>query len=265
MSAPLVSVVMPCYKAERTLEKAVEGVLGQSHTQFELLLLVDGDVDGTLALAYQLAAADARIRLIYSARNRGVIRMRNLGIRLARGGWLAFCDADDWWLPSKLSTQLQLAESSRANVVCSAFYYHYPNRKRPDKVVQLPSPINLNRLLRSNAIAMSTAIFHLESLGRHYFEPMPHALIHEDYAFWLQLFKHKPALAAYLAEPTTYICVQAGSRSSNKWLAMRSHAYVLRQFGGLSYGQLSLHLLAYAYHALVKRWRFVRPQKRAYG
>lgn len=261
MNAPLVSVVMPCYKAVKTLQASVAGVLNQQLRDLELLLLVDGDADGTLALARELAATDPRIRLIYSAHNRGVIRMRNLGIRLARAPWIAFCDADDWWLPEKLQQQLQLAEMDGANVLCSAFFYHYEGPAKADKLVQLPANICLKTLLRTNAIAMSTALFDQQTLGRHYFVPMPKPLIHEDYAFWIDLFKKGKAQAAYLAEPTTFIRVQPGSRSANKWLALRSHAYVLRQHGEVSPLRVGGHLMTYVYHGLLKRLWHPKPNK----
>lgn len=261
MNTPLVSVVMPCYKAVNTLRTSVEGVLNQRMRDLELLLLVDGDADGTLALARQLAAVDARVRLIYSPLNRGVIRMRNLGIRLARAPWIAFCDADDWWLPEKLEKQLLLAQQQAANVLCSAFFYHYEGSSKPDKLVHLPADIQLKTLLRTNAIAMSTALFHRASLGRHYFLPMPQPLIHEDYAFWVDLFKKGGVKAAYFPEPTTFIRVQPGSRSANKWLALRSHAYVLRQHGEVHPLRVGTHLMSYVYHGLLKRLWHPKPNQ----
>jgi teichuronic acid biosynthesis glycosyltransferase TuaG len=253
MNAPLVSVVMPCYKSANTLQMSVEGVLKQQTVALELLLLVDGDADGTYELARHLAANDPRVRLIYSRLNRGVVRMRNLGIRLAKAPWVAFCDADDWWLPQKLPQQLNLAQQQGANVLCSAFFYQYEGRSKAAKLVQLPAYISLKSLLRTNSIAMSTALFHRESLGRHYFVSMPQPLIHEDYAFWLELFKKDQVVAAYLPDPTTFIRVQPGSRSANKWLALRSHAYVLKYHGHLPPWRIGLHLLSYAFHALHKR------------
>ncbi|MFN3530369.1 MAG: glycosyltransferase family 2 protein [Bacteroidia bacterium] len=244
---------MPCFKAEHTLDWAVKAILAQDFQQWELLLLVDGSPDNTLRLADQWAQSDARIRLINSRHNRGVIRMRNLGIRLAKGNWIAFCDADDWWEMLKLSSQLHLAESQQANLVCSAFYYVRGTEGKRLREVQLPAPITYPRMLTTNAVAMSTAMFNRQALGRQYFQSMPDGLIHEDYAFWLQMFRTKPVKAAYLSMPVANIRVQPGSRSANKWLAMRSHAYVLREIAGLPYWKLSWHLLSYARHALGKR------------
>lgn len=243
---------MPCYKAEHTLAKSIEGVVNQTHANWELLLLIDGSPDGTLEIAQAWGKIDKRIRVINASRNRGVIRMRNLGIRLARGRWIAFCDSDDWWLPQKLESQLQLASASQANLVCSGFYYHFGASKQ-DRAVLLPSNLSYQSMLRTNGIAMSTAVFDRMTLGRHYFHEMPFHLIHEDYAFWIELFKSQPVKAVCWREASTYIRVQPGSRSSNKWLAIRSHAYVLRQNAGLSVFRLLWHLGSYATVASLKR------------
>ena len=250
----LVSVVMPCHRAAETLELAVNGVLQQTYVQLELLLLVDGDEAATLALARQLAAADARIRLLCSAHNRGVVRARNLGIRLAKGSWLAFCDADDHWLPDKLELQLQLAARTGANVMCSTFWFCRPDRARNQtRLAHLPKKLQYATMLRTNAIPMSTALYQTAVLGKHYFEALPQPYIHEDYAYWLRLMQNTAVQAQCLQQPTTLIRVMSQSRSANKWLALRSHAYILHRVAGLRGFKHSWAMLAYGSWALRKR------------
>ena len=250
----LVSVVMPCYKAEKTLEKSVAGVLNQTHAKLELLLIVDGSEDNTVVLANALAAKDPRVRVVASAKNRGVSRSRNLGIRLAQGEWIAFCDADDWWGKEKLSHQLELAASEGANLVCSAFYFYYPETQKILEV-QTQKHITFNTLLHTNAIPLSTAMYRLGARQRQYFPLMPAPYIHEDYAFWLLMFQRFEMRAAYLDIPTTYIAQVHGSRSSNKWLSMCSHAYILRSVAGVNVVRCGWLLLSYFWHAAMKRLR----------
>lgn len=243
---------MPCYNAAETLEQSIWGVVQQHFGDWELLLLIDGSTDDTHRMASEWAAKDNRIRVFSTKKNRGVIRMRNLGIRLAKGRWIAFCDSDDWWLPEKLSMQLELASKRNANLVCSGFYYHFGADKVARKVL-LPAELSYQSMLHTNGIAMSTALFNRSALGRHYFHRMPHHLIHEDYAYWIELFKKQEVEAVCLRQPSTYIRVRAGSRSSNKWLAMRSHAYVLRHNAGLPLHKLAWHLGSYTATAILKR------------
>lgn len=250
----LVSIVMPCCRAADTLEKAIQGIMAQSYPNWELLLLLDGNEPADLAIAQQQAAAETRIRYFSSAKNRGVIRARNLGIRLAKGQWLAFCDADDYWFPQKLEWQLQAAQAAQANLVCSSFWYLYD---RADQLafskVRLPKQLNWSVMLRTNAIPMSTAMFQLEHTGRHYFETMPAGYIHEDYDFWLSLMRLADIKAISLHQATAVIRVRPGSRSSNKWQAFKSHAYILRNRAGIAGLKLAYAMLNYLFWGLFKR------------
>ena len=252
MNNVLVSVVMPCYKAEKTLEKSVSGVLNQTHATLELLLVLDGMEDATWELATRLASKEPRIRVIASRKNRGVSRSRNLGIRLAKGEWIAFCDADDCWIENKLTCQLELASTKGANLVCSTFYFYYPETQKIVEV-QTQKNITYDTLLHTNAIPLSTSMFRLGWQQRHYFPVMPAPYIHEDYAFWLLMFQRFEMRVAYLDIPTTYIAQVHGSRSANKWLSMRSHAHILRTVAGVNVLECGWLLLSYFWHGASKR------------
>ena len=252
MNNCLVSVIMPCYKAEKTLEKSVNGILGQTHATLELILVVDGLEDNTLGIAKALAEKDPRVRVLSSAKNRGVSRSRNLGIRLAKGEWIAFCDADDWWVEDKLRHQLALAALESANLVCSAFYFYYPETEKILEVQTLKH-ITFQTLLHTNAIPLSTALYRINIGGRQYFPSMPSPYIHEDYAFWLLMFQRFEMRVAYASTPSTYIAQVEGSRSANKWLSMRSHGYILRTVAGVNIFRCGWLLLSYFWHGVSKR------------
>jgi glycosyltransferase involved in cell wall biosynthesis len=98
---PTLSVVIPCYNAERYIAATIESVLAQGHASLEIIVVDDGSADGSVAL---VRAAFPQVRLEQQA-NAGVAAARNRGIALARGEWIAFVDADDIWLPGKLEAQ----------------------------------------------------------------------------------------------------------------------------------------------------------------
>ena len=252
MHNPLVSIVMPCYKAEKTIQRSVEGVLNQTYSNWELLLIVDGQHKELEAMASSLAAQEPRIRLLVSQQNRGVTRSRNIAIRLAKGEWLAFCDADDYWLEHKLTTQLSAAQEQKANLVCSAFCFYYPHNQKLD-LIHTHSTITYNTMLHTNAIPMSTAIVQVDKNQRHYIPQLPAHLIHEDYAFWLTLFQKREIQVAYTEEATAHLLQAAGSRSANKWLGAKSHAYILATYGSVSRFKLAGLMVSYAYNASKKR------------
>lgn len=113
MSRPLVSVVIPNHNYARFLPEAIESVLAQTCGDIEVLVVDDGSTDGSQKLARRY---EGRARWLRQEKG-GVARARNLGIRQSRGELLAFLDADDAWLPEKLSKQVALLESSDYGMV----------------------------------------------------------------------------------------------------------------------------------------------------
>jgi glycosyltransferase involved in cell wall biosynthesis len=111
MDRPLVSAIIIFFNAERFIEEAIESVLAQTYDAWELLLVDDGSTDGSRALALRYAKRfPDKVRCLEheGRRNLGMSASRNLGIRHARGQYVAFLDADDVWLPSKLEHQVGL-------------------------------------------------------------------------------------------------------------------------------------------------------------
>lgn len=102
-SPPRVSVVMPVYNVEAYIAEAIESVLAQSFTDWELLIIDDGGSDRSIDIAAEYC--DPRIRII-AQRNRGLAGARNTGIAHARGDYIALLDSDDRWLPEKLALHI---------------------------------------------------------------------------------------------------------------------------------------------------------------
>ena len=100
---PSISVVIPAYNREATIETAVHSVLQQTRPPLEVIVVDDGSADATAARVE--AIADPRVRLVRQP-NGGISAARNSGIRESRGDWIAFQDSDDEWLPRKLERQL---------------------------------------------------------------------------------------------------------------------------------------------------------------
>ena len=89
-----ISIVVPCYKVEKALERCVESVLKQTFDAFELILVDDGSPDQTGVIADKIALRDARIRVIHQE-NGGVMAARHAGAKAASGDWVCFVDSDD--------------------------------------------------------------------------------------------------------------------------------------------------------------------------
>src|SRR5438093_5222124 len=101
-AAPAISVVMPVYNRAASVRAAIDSVLTQTFTHFELLVVDDGSTDGSGDVI--AAIGDPRIMLVRLDNNRGANAARNEGLRQARGRIVSFLDSDDLYLPHKLAT-----------------------------------------------------------------------------------------------------------------------------------------------------------------
>lgn len=95
MSKPTISIIVPVYKAEKYLSKCIESILNQTYKDFELILIDDGSPDNSGQICDEFANKDNRIVVIHQE-NKGVSAARNAGIKISKGVWLTFIDADDY-------------------------------------------------------------------------------------------------------------------------------------------------------------------------
>lgn len=112
----MVSIIVPVYRAEAFLSQCVGSILAQSCADWELLLIDDGSPDGSGAICDGYAARDLRVRVVHQE-NRGAAAARNVGLTLAKGEFITFCDADDFWEPNHLEGLLAAARRTGAKVV----------------------------------------------------------------------------------------------------------------------------------------------------
>ena len=216
--APLVSVVAIFLDAERFLEEAIQGVLTQTHPRWELLLVDDGSSDGSSAIARRYAEREPdRVRYLEHPghRNLGMSASRNLGLRHARGEYLALLDADDVWLPEKLERQVAILEAHPEVALlfgAPLYWFGWTGRsedRERDYVIDLklptekvydppslllpflqraaPTPCPSDVLVRREA-AVSAGGFEAHFTGVH--------MVYEDQAFFSKLLLRAPAFAS---------------------------------------------------------------------
>ena len=110
-----VSVVIPAYNAAWCIRRAIDSALAQDFRSLEVLVVDDGSTDNTPEILTSYAGS---VRVVKKA-NGGLSSARNAGIKEAKGAYIAFLDADDWWLPGKLSAQVKLMQSRPEIGFCS--------------------------------------------------------------------------------------------------------------------------------------------------
>ena len=118
---PLVSIIVPVYNAERTLNRCIDSVLHQEYKNVELVLVNDGSTDRSGEICRTYAAEDPRVRLIAKG-NTGVSDSRNRGLEAAGGEYIQFLDSDDWITPDATRLLVGCAQRSQCDLVVADFY-----------------------------------------------------------------------------------------------------------------------------------------------
>lgn len=117
--SPLISIIVPVYNAEKTLNRCVDSILSQTFLDWELLLINDGSTDQSGELCDEYAAKDQRIKVVHK-KNGGVSSARNVGLDHAKGEWITFCDSDDFVYPNWLKNYVDNI-SDGIDLICQAF------------------------------------------------------------------------------------------------------------------------------------------------
>ena len=228
----LVSVVMPMHNASRFVGAAIESVLAQTYQNWELLVVEDCSTDNSVEIAQKYASENPKIQVLF---NDNPIRMpsapRNMGIRAAKGRFIAFLDSDDLWFPQKLEQQLAFFGDNRTAIVFST----------------APSKATYGSLLHGNVIGNLTGIYDTKKTGK----VIVKDIHHEDYVMWLHILKEGyiarntgTTLAAYR------VCTE--SVSSNKLKVASWQWNIYRQVERFSFIRSAYYMVSYAYKAFAK-------------
>ena len=114
---PVVSVIVPAYNAEGTVEKTIKDVLAQSFQDYEVILVDDGSTDNTSVICDNLSELDQRIQVVHQV-NGGLSNARNNGTRKARGEYVTYIDSDDRIEPTYLEYLVRAIREEKADIVC---------------------------------------------------------------------------------------------------------------------------------------------------
>lgn len=223
----LVSIIMAAYNAEKTIELAIESVLNQTYSNFELLVINDCSKDGTAKLVEAFSAKDNRVRLISNEKNSGVSYTRKHGLEEAKGSWIAILDSDDAWTPEKLEKQIALQKRMNADLLFTGSAFMDSDGRPIDWYLHAPAEVTYRQLLKQNVLSNSSALVRKELYAKHY------AIgdgMHEDFAIWLSILKE--GKKAYgVDEPLLIYRIAKSSKSGNKIKAAKMNWNTYRYVG----------------------------------
>lgn len=223
----LISIIMAAYNAEKTIEQAINSVLSQTYTNFELLVVNDCSKDRTVELVKDIVAKDSRVRLISNVKNSGVSYTRKHGLEEAKGDWIAILDSDDAWEPEKLEKQIELQRRTNADLLFTGSAFMDSEGHPIDWYLHAPKEVTYRQLLKQNVLSNSSALVRKELYAKHY------AIgdgMHEDFAIWLSILK-KGTKAYGVDEPLLIYRIAKSSKSGNKVKAARMNWNTYRHVG----------------------------------
>lgn len=243
-----ISIITPCYNAELYISQAIQSVLAQTYSDWELIIVDDGSKDKTASIIRQFAEQDNRIKYFKTERPSGSPTLpRNIGVEHAQGRYIAFLDSDDAWMPNKLEKQLKLFEDEQTAIVFSDYEKMSEDGKRNNRIVKAPREVDYKHLLRSNVIGCLTAIYDTEKVGKMFF---PHHA-HEDYILWLSILK-KGYMARNTGTVEALYRVRLSSVSSNKIRVLSWQWDIYRNVEKVGLLKSVYYFIHYAYKAYRK-------------
>lgn len=236
-----VSVVMPVFNADQHLDRAIESVLKQTFTEFEVIAIDDGSTDESLAQLRTWAVQDARIRIISHSSNSGIAASRNTGINAANTDYVAFLDADDTWHNDKLTIQYQHHQANRCGFSCTAFWFGR-------KLINAKKLITYYDLLANNVVNTSSVMVDTRMIDLQFAITNPS----EDYQHWLQV-AHNHTIH-FIKTPLVTRTVFDGV-SKNKITMAKRRWRIYRHIEQLPFFTSLKFFTVYAVTGITKYWR----------
>ncbi|MGN8646343.1 glycosyltransferase family 2 protein [Gracilibacillus sp. HCP3S3_G5_1] len=188
----LVSCIIPTYKRNDTLLRAINSVLEQTYKNLEVIVVDDNEPNDDYSKIVQKKLStitDKRVRYIQQDKHINGAAARNVGIRASKGEFIAFLDDDDEWLVTKIEKQVMILKESNEYGAVSCLYTYYDNgnpiRKAPHYTTK---DLHLKVLNRSVSILTSTVLFRKEALDKSgYFDES--FIRHQDLQLFLDFLK----------------------------------------------------------------------------
>lgn len=246
----LVSIIMPAFNSSKYLGAAINSVLEQSYKNWELIICDDGSIDNSLVIAKEFSGRDSRISVIKNKYQKGAPGARNSCLDAAVGRYIAFLDADDLWLPSKLSLQIGFMLENGYSFVYS---YHEVMDEDGKFISECRAPGSVDaRLMKvSNFIPCLTAVYDSDIIGKVY---QPEIKKRNDFALWLKILNGGKVASAYcLPLITARYRSNSYGLSSNKREALLYFNRCLTDYGNCNSFEASIYSVIYLFVVAIKK------------
>lgn len=248
---PEISVITPVYNGMPFLIETASCLAKQTFLNFEWVIVDDCSNDRTAEFILELAEKDNRVKPLFLGENSGPIVARNKGMDLAKGRFVAFLDADDMWTSDKLEKQIAFMKKWDIPLSYTSF------RKIDSKgnivsrfKIPVPSRINYSKLIESNCIPASSAMFDRLIVGEMR-QDTDTPVSKDDFFFWLEMLK-RFGEARGMKEDLFRLRVHKGSITSNKLEMAKGHWRMYRDIFNFSVLKSIRYFVVYSLKGFVK-------------
>lgn len=238
------SIVIPCFNASKTIRRAVQSCIGQSFTQFEIIIIDDASSDDTLEVVASLIKENPnfQIKIIQLEKNSGPAKCRNIGLLEAKGDFIAFLDSDDSWVKNKLEVCYYWIRKLDCDFIAHSYiddlvidsHLMQPENYIPE--MRKYTDLLIKNISQTSCIVVGRSLTNVEKFD----SKMRYT---EDHELWLRIIYNKPAY---------FLCGEAltrlnrpqltkGGLSGNRW-AMRK-GEIKMYFKSAKYSKISFFLL----------------------
>ncbi|MDA8696218.1 glycosyltransferase [Gammaproteobacteria bacterium] len=202
-----VSVIMPLYNSIKYVKESINSVLNQTYKDLELIIINDNSSDGVEKIL-NLYQCNSRVTILNNDENIGVAMSRNIGLDLAKGEIIAFCDSDDVWDINKLQRQITYLKNTSKKVVCSSAEEILEDGSFNGKVRSIPNNISKKTFKYRNYVILSSSIHNRSDIRFR-------SVFHEDYDYWWNLCANGFVFEG-VQEPLLKYRMREGSITSKK-------------------------------------------------
>ena len=243
----LVSIITPCYNAERYIRETIESVIAQTYSNWEMIIVDDCSKDSSAQIIKEYVAKDSRIKYFKTDKPSGSPTLpRNIGIQNARGRYVTFLDADDIDCPTKIANQLKCF-ADNVGIVFSNYEKIRFDGYRNNRIITAPSVITYNKLLQSGYFGCGTMMYDTHKTGLMQFRHVGQ----EDYVFALEILK-KGYIAVNTNTVEALYRIVENSRSAQKLEMAKRQWKVLRDIEKLPIIPALYYFCHYAIKGVLK-------------
>lgn len=224
---PLISVIMPVYNTERFVGEAIESILNQTFTDFELVIIDDGSTDSSREIIQHYAQQDQRIKAYQNEENKGISYTRNKLIELSQTNYIAAQDSDDISLPQRLELSYNYLQNHRDcavvgwnNIIIDEEWVVVWYRKYSNNIK--------NIILKKSPLSQPSIMLRKDCFHKVWWYD-PHLNYGEDYDLWLKFYAQWYIIHNILADLLHYRIRSWQTKSDKLKETLRNTRYIQKK------------------------------------